>query len=125
MLAIRLNQPPYDLLGNLPQPNLAATDFVEGDAMTAHQFNDDALGRVLEDLAEHRRTLLATLGAVTKGGSPTTRRFYLGHSGTRVPMWPSPSSAGLGRICSTSERISFRNRHVSERMGCGHGREYR
>ncbi len=43
--------------------------------MTAHQFNDDALGRVLEDLAEHRRTLCATLGAVPKGGSPMTRRL--------------------------------------------------
>ena len=33
-----------------------------GQGITAHQFNDDALGRVLEDLADHGRTLLATLG---------------------------------------------------------------
>ena len=33
-----------------------------GEGITAHQFNDDALGRVLEDLADHGRTLLATLG---------------------------------------------------------------
>ncbi len=33
-----------------------------GNAVTAHQFNDDALGRVLESLAEHGRSLLATLG---------------------------------------------------------------
>lgn len=33
-----------------------------GDTITAHQFNDDALGRVLEDLADHGRALLATLG---------------------------------------------------------------
>ena len=33
-----------------------------GEGITAHQFNDDALGRVLEDLAEHGRALLATLG---------------------------------------------------------------
>ena len=33
-----------------------------GESIAAHQFNDDALGRVLEDLADHGRTLLATLG---------------------------------------------------------------
>lgn len=33
-----------------------------GNTVTAHQFNDDALGRVLESLAEHGRSLLATLG---------------------------------------------------------------
>lgn len=33
-----------------------------GETITAHQFNDDALGRVLEAVAEHGRTLLATLG---------------------------------------------------------------
>lgn len=29
-----------------------------GDTITAHQFNDDALGGVLEDLADHGRSLL-------------------------------------------------------------------
>lgn len=33
-----------------------------GEDITAHQFNDDALGRVLEDLADHGRALVATLG---------------------------------------------------------------
>lgn len=33
-----------------------------GDGITAHQFNDDALGRVLEDLADHGPAILATLG---------------------------------------------------------------
>ena len=33
-----------------------------GEDISAHQFNDDALGRVLEDLADSGRTLLATLG---------------------------------------------------------------
>lgn len=46
-----------DWVATLPLPILW------GDAVTASQFNDDALGRVLEDLADHGRVLLATLGA--------------------------------------------------------------
>lgn len=45
-----------------------------GEEIPAHQFNDDALGRVLEDLAAQGRTLLATLGprmrAVPDAGPP-------------------------------------------------------
>ena len=33
-----------------------------GDTIQASQFNDDALGRVLEDLADHESKCLATLG---------------------------------------------------------------
>ena len=33
-----------------------------GQGITAHQFNDDALGRVWEDLTDHGHALLATLG---------------------------------------------------------------
>jgi hypothetical protein len=46
-----------DWVATLPLPILW------GDAVTAAQVNDDALGRVLEDLADHGRALLATLGA--------------------------------------------------------------
>ncbi len=34
-----------------------------GDTIQASQFNDDALGRILEDLADYGPQLLATLGA--------------------------------------------------------------
>lgn len=45
-----------DWVATLPLPMLW------GDAIQASQFNDDALGRVLEDLADHGQALLATLG---------------------------------------------------------------
>ena len=51
-----------------------------GDTITAHQFNDDALGRVLEDLAEHGRTLLATLGPRMRAVQDTGRMML--HSDT-------------------------------------------
>ena len=41
-----------------------------GESIRASQFNDDALGRVLEDLADHGSKLLATLGLSFQGVHP-------------------------------------------------------
>ena len=58
-----------DWVATLPLPILW------GDTIQASQFNDDALGRVLEDLADHGQVMLATLG---------TRMQAVEHTGLRL-----------------------------------------
>jgi len=58
-----------DWVATLPLPMLW------GDAIQASQFNDDALGRVLEDLADHGQALLATLGTRMQAVEQVGPRF--------------------------------------------------
>ena len=66
-----------------------------GDSIQASQFNDDALGRVLEDLANHGSKLLATLGLRFQGVHPTAGHAL--HSDTTAyPLMGDYPSAPTG-----------------------------
>ncbi len=60
--------------GSLPLPLLW------GETIQASQFNDDALGRVLEDLADHGSSLLVTVGSRMLAVHPTRSDWF--HSDT-------------------------------------------
>lgn len=64
-----------------------------GDTIQASQFNDDALGRILEDLADYGPQLLATLGARMQVVHPTLKNLLHSDTTAYALMGDYPSSA--------------------------------
>lgn len=66
--------------------------FLWGDTIQATQFNDDALGRTLENLADHGPQLLATIGLQMQVVHPTLTNLLHSDTTAYALMGDYPSS---------------------------------